>query len=100
MDTNKEAQRLKKKLDEKWKRASVDKENDQGHTESKKHKGTNEAPNEDTQVKHEAPSKEEILSEYFLFLRNLPVMPDFEKTKLIETLMETLNLMKILRKIN
>ena len=40
MDTNKEAQRLKKKLDEKRKRAAADKENDQGHseTESKKQK--------------------------------------------------------------
>ena len=58
MDTNKEAQRLKKKLDEKRKRAAADKENDQGHseTESKKHKGNNDAANEDNQVKHEAPS--------------------------------------------
>ena len=42
-------------------------------------------------------SKEEMLSEYFTFLRNIPVMPDLEKRKLIDLVKVEWNIDSILK---
>ena len=71
MDLNKDAINLKKKLDK-----------------IKQKKLSDKKLNEDvksTDNSFENIPKEEILSEYFLFLKNLPVLPDHELNRLINT---------------
>jgi hypothetical protein len=69
---NKEAKRLKKILDAKRMKKDVDIPSQSDHIVNTEVKKTDYCV-----------SKEETLSEYFAFLRNLPVLPDFEKNKLI-----------------
>ena len=71
MDLNKDAINLKKKLDKiKQKKLSDKKSNEDVKS---------------TDNSFENISKEEILSEYFLFLKNLPVLLDHELNRLINT---------------
>ena len=75
MEMNKEALRLKRKLEKiqekKERKPDIDEERVQNLGEK--------VANSDPLV-----SSEEILSEYFLFLRNLPILPDLEKQRLID----------------
>ena len=43
-------------------------------------------------------SKEEILSEYFQFLRNLPILPDLELNKVINTVKSEWGIDEILKR--
>ena len=75
MEMNKEALRLKRKLEKVQEKKVSKPDIDEERVQSLSEKVTcSDAP----------VSIEEILSEYFLFLRNLPIMPDLEKQRLID----------------
>ena len=80
MELNKDALKLKRKL-EKIKNKRL---NDEKNVDSV---GISMGPKQNEQAAQSTPSvsKEEILSEYFQFLRNLPILPDLELKKVINT---------------
>ena len=85
MELNKEARKLKKQLEARQKRTKVDQT------------ATSSPPVNVEIKKHEqCVSKDEIISEYFIFLRNLPVLPDFEKKKLIDLVKKEWGICEIL----
>ena len=87
MELNKEAKKLKKKLLAQVKKTEIICIN----TEKPCQVTYEDIPKSKLLV-----SKEEILAEYFVFLRNLPVMPDFEKKKVIHLVKEEWGIDEIL----
>ena len=84
MEMNKEAKKLKKRLDALKKKPEV---NNSATSSS--------SPVVDSDIK--CVTKDEIISKYFLFLRNFPVLPDFEKKKLINLVKKEWGIDEILK---
>ena len=85
MESSKYALKLKRKL-EKIKKKRVIDEMNVGSTQ-----------NEQAAHNNHSVSKEEILSEYFQFLQNLPILPDLELNKVINTVKSEWGIDEILK---
>ena len=96
MELSKDALKLKRKLEKIKKKRVIDEMNGDNVGVSV---GVSVGPKQNEQAAHNnhSVSKEEILSEYFQFLRNLPILPDLELNKVINTVKSEWGIDEILK---
>ena len=96
MELSKDALKLKRKLEKIKKKRVRDEMNGDNVGVSV---GVSVGPKQNEQAAHNnhSVSKEEILSEYFQFLRNLPILPDLELNKVINTVKSEWGIDEILK---
>jgi hypothetical protein len=96
MELSKDALKLKRKLEKIKKKRVIDEMNGDNVGVSV---DVSVGPTQNEQAAHNnhSVSKEEILSEYFQFLRNLPILPDLELNKVINTVKSEWGIDEILK---